>query len=571
MITQELGQQQQFLTYSIKLNKSQQDDDALIRKIKKKMQRHLEGVNIWGIQMGTINNIDLAVIGLYFLVVLIIGVWVGLKTKTGDDLFLGGRTLTWGVIGASLFASNISSTTLIGLTGAAYTTGIANSNYEWLAGLPLIVMAAIFIPIYLRAQITTVPEYLELRYDVRSRKIFSTVTIVTSVLVDMAGGLYAGAVVLQVFFPDLPLSYTAMGLALVAGFYTAFGGLKAVAYTDTLQAIILLVGCSILTYMLFERLDFSWSMLSASVPDDHLSVIRPIDDPTLPWLGTLIGVPLLGFWYWVTNQYVTQRVLAAKNVQHARWGAMLGGFLKILPLFIMVLPGAMAISILPNIENGDMVFPTLIAEVLPVGVVGIVLAGLISAIMSSVDSTLNSASTLVVVDFVKPRRPGISGKEVAKIGRITTLIIMLIAALWAPQIANFGGLWLYLQQMFAIIVPPIAVLFLVGVFYKSATPTAAFYTLILGFAAGILLFLANQNGYANIHFSIGVGLMFLLCTVIFVLISIFGPQDLNKDVSELVFDKSLIAENTGTNIFADYRLHAGLLFASMLWVLFAFW
>jgi SSS family solute:Na+ symporter len=521
--------------------------------------------------MGSIHNIDLYIIAAYFLVVLAIGIWVGLKTKTGEDLFLGGRTLTWGVIGASLFASNISSTTLIGLTGAAYTTGIASSNYEWLAGVPLIVMAAIFIPIYLRAQITTVPEYLELRYDVRSRKIFSSVTIVTSVLVDMAGGLYAGAVVLQVFFPELPLSYTAMGLALVAGFYTAFGGLKAVAYTDTLQAIILLVGCSILTYMLFDRLDFSWSMLNSSVPDKHLSVIRPMDDPTLPWLGTLVGVPLLGFWYWVTNQYVTQRVLAAKNVQHARWGAMLGGFLKILPLFIMVLPGAMAISILPGIENGDMVFPTLIAEVLPVGVVGIVLAGLISAIMSSVDSTLNSASTLVVVDFVKPLKPGISDREVGKIGRISTIVIMLIAAFWAPQIANFGGLWSYLQQMFAIIVPPVAVIFLVGVFYRSATPSAAFWTLISGFVLGVAMFLGRQNGLLDMHFSVGVGLMFVICTAIFILVSMFGPQDLKNDISKLVYDKSLMAEKPNTSILADYRLHAVLLIMSMLWVLYTFW
>jgi SSS family solute:Na+ symporter len=296
-----------------------------------------------------------------------------------------------------------------------------------------------------------------------------------------------------------------------------------------------------------------------------------MDDPTLPWLGTLVGVPLLGFWYWVTNQYVTQRVLAAKNVQHARWGAMLGGFLKILPLFIMVLPGAMAISILPNIENGDMVFPTLIAEVLPVGVVGIVLAGLISAIMSSVDSTLNSASTLVVVDFVKPKKPEISEREVAKIGRISTIMIMFIAAVWAPQIANFGGLWTYLQQMFAIIVPPIAVLFLVGVFYRSATPTAAFWTLILGFSVGIGVFLARQSGLLDMHFSVGVGLMFAVCSAIFVAVSKFGPQDLNKDISELVYDKSLMAEKTGTSLLADYRLHAILLVISMLWVLYAFW
>ena len=516
----------------------------------------------------SISQIDLGIIAGYFVIVLAIGIWVGKQTKTGEDLFLGGRSLTWGIIGCSLFASNISSTTLIGLSGAAYSTGISASNYEWLSGVPLIIMAAIFIPLYLRARITTVPEYLELRYDVRSRKIFSAVTIFISVLVDTAGGLYAGAVVLQVFFPQLELWYTALVLALIAGFYTAFGGLKAVVYTDTLQAIILIVGCSILTYMLFADLDFSWSAVTASVPEGHLSVIRPMDDPTLPWLGTLVGVPLLGFWYWVTNQYVTQRVLAAKSIEHARWGALLGGFMKILPLFIMVLPGAMAISLLPGITNSDMVLPTLISEVLPVGVVGIVMAGLISAIMSTVDSTLNSASTLVVVDFIKPAKPDIAPKTIATYGRITTVIIMLIAAVWAPFIADFGGLWNYLQQMFAIIVPPIATLFLVGVFYKKANGTGAFVTLLAGFALGVGLFLLRQAGVVDIHFSVGVGVMFAVCTVILFVTSQFGAQ---KDVESLVYQPGMMAPAAPCNWYSDYRVYCGLLVLAMGAILIGFW
>lgn len=519
----------------------------------------------------SISQLDMIIIGAYFLVVLAIGIWVGSKTTTGEDLFLGGRSLTWGVIGCSLFASNISSTTLIGLSGAAYSTGISASNYEWLSGLPLIIMAAIFIPIYLNARITTVPEYLELRYDVRSRKIFSLVTIIISVLVDMAGGLYAGAVVLQVFFPNIDLWYTTLTLALVAGFYTAFGGLKAVVYTDALQAVILIVGCSILTYILFERLDFSWSAVVNSVPEGHLSVIKPMDDPTLPWLGTLVGVPLLGFWYWVTNQYVTQRVLAAKNISHARWGALLGGFMKILPLFIMVLPGAMAISLLPNIQNSDMVFPTLVAEILPAGVVGIVLAGLISAIMSSVDSTLNSASTLIVVDFIKPAKPDISPQDVAKYGRTTTIVIMLIAATWAPMIADFGGLWSYLQQMFAIIVPPIAVLFLVGVFYPRGNAQAAFVTLMAGFVLGIVLFLMRQYGLWSLHFSISVGLMFAVCTLIFVAVSKLSDADTQKNIDALVYRPGISAPDTAVPFYLDYRLYCVLLLLSMAWVLVVFW
>jgi len=487
-----------------------------------------------------ISHIDIAIIIGYFIIVLIIGIWVGLKTDTG-------------------------------VTGAAYTSGIAVSNYEWLSGLPLIIMAAVFIPIYLNARITTVPEYLELRYDVRSRKIFSLITIIISVLVDMAGGLYAGAVVLQVFFPNIELWHTTLVLALIAGLYTAFGGLKAVVYTDTLQAIILIVGCSILTYILFRELDFSWDRVVSSVPEGRLSVIRPIDDPMLPWLGTLVGVPLLGFWYWVTNQYVTQRVLAAKDINHARWGAILGGFMKLLPLFIMVLPGAMAVSLLPNISNSDMVFPTLVAEVLPVGVVGIVLAGLISAIMSSVDSTLNSASTLVVIDFIKPKNPDMNDRQIAKIGRITTGIIMVIAAIWAPMIGNFGGLWSYLQQMFAIIVPPIAVIFLVGVFYKQANANAAFVTLISGFVFGIGLFLLRQFGLLDLHFSIGVGLMFVICTAIFLIASQFGNVPDQEQVKHLTYQPGMTDSHHQGSMLKDYRMQCGLLALSMAAILVFFW
>ena len=518
-----------------------------------------------------ISSLDLWIICGYFLIVLTIGVWVGLRTKTGEDLFLGGRSLTWGIIGFSLFASNISSTTLIGLTGTAYSTGIAVSNYEWMSGLPLIVMAAIFIPIYLNARITTVPEYLELRFDRRSRSIFSLITIVISILVDTAGGLYAGAVVLQIFFPNIELWHTTLVLALFAGFYTAFGGLKAVVYTDTLQAIILMFGCGLLTYILFAELNFSWAAVTASVPDGHLSVIKPLDDPTLPWLGTLVGVPLLGFWYWVTNQYVTQRVLAAKSVDHARWGAMLGGFLKLAPLFLMVLPGAMAISVLPGIDNPDKVFPTLITEVLPVGIVGLVLAGLISAIMSSVDSTLNSASTLIVVDFVKPKRPDVTPRQVAWYGRIATVVLMTLAAVWAPMISQFGGLWAYLQQMFSIIVPPIAAIFLLGVFYPRGTANAAFTTLIVGFVLGLGIVGLTQLDLWSLHFSINVGIMFAVSAAVFVGVSAAGEPPGDAKVAGLVFERGMTRTGTPQPWYQDYRFHAGVLVLAMLWVLVVFW
>ena len=520
----------------------------------------------------TISTIDLGVVVAYFGVVLIIGLWVGAKTKTGEDLFLGGRSLTWGFIGLSLFASNISSSTIIGLSGAAYSTGISQSVYEWMTGIPLIIGATIFIPLYLRARITTIPEYLALRYDRRARTYFSLITILFNLLVDVAAPLYAGAITLQLFFPTIGLWPMAMTLALIAGVYTALGGLKAVVYTDALQALILIVGCGVLAFKMFGDLDYSWANVMAAVPDGHLSIVQPIDDPSLPWPGLLLGVQLLGFWYWVTNQYIVQRVLGAKDISHARWGAMLAGFLKVLPLFIMVIPGAMAIRLFPGLPNPDMVFPTALVNVLPVGLIGMVLAGLIAAIMSSVDSTLNSASTLLVIDFIKPAKPDITERQVARYGRIITLVLMVLAALWAPMIANFGGLWAYIQQMFSVAIPPVAVLFLVGVFFKRGNATGAVWCLLVGTLWSIGTFLLAQAGLWTIHYTVNVGITFAVSTVVFIVASYRTPPPDPDAVAQYVFQPDLVAPvRAGLVWYQDYRIHAAVLVAVMLGILITLW
>lgn len=502
---------------------------------------------------GAISVVDLTVIGVYFFVVLAIGFWVARTTETGDDLFLAGRSLTWSVIGFSLFASNISSTTLIGLSGAAYSTGISVSNYEWMAGIVLVFMAAFFIPIYIRARITTVPEFLELRFDGRSRRYFSAITIFMSIVVDTAGGLYAGALVLKVFFPDLVIWQTCIVLAVVAGLYTAFGGLKAVVYTDVIQAIVLLLGSAMLTGIVLSQFGFSWEAATAAVPDGHLSLIRPIDDPALPWLGTLTGVPILGFWYWATNQYITQRVLGAKSLSHAQWGAVLGGALKLIPLFTMVIPGALAISLYPDLQNPDMVFPTMVTDLLPVGVMGLVLAGLIAAIMSSVDSTLNSASTLVVCDFVQHRNPNLTPRQVGVWGRNTTIVLMIIAAVWAPMIQYFGGLFGYLQQAFSIIVPPVAAIFLLGVFWRRGNGHGAIWTLGLGHALGVVVFLLGQAGYVTTHFTINAGAMTAVSGVIFVVASLMRPAPATEKTAETTWRPELSRPEQAFVWYKDYR------------------
>jgi len=519
-----------------------------------------------------ISSIDLVVIGIYFVTVLFIGLLVARKTKTGEDLFLGGRSFGWGLIGLSLFASNISTSTIIGLSGAAYSTGIVQSVYEWMTGIPLIIAALIFIPLYLKSRITTIPEFLELRYDRRSRQFFSVVTIFTSIVVDTAGGLYAGAIVLKAFFPDLVIWQTTLVLALVAGFYTAVGGLKAVVYTDAIQAVVLIIGCSVLSFMMFGQFDYSWSKVVETAPQDFLSIVKPADDDTLPWPGMIMAVPILGFWYWTTNQYIVQRILGAKNIQNARWGVILASFLKIIPLFIMVIPGTMAIGLFPGLENADQVFPTAVMNVLPVGLVGLVLAGLISAIMSSVDSTLNSASTLLVVDFIKTKNRKITDQQTVKYGRIATLILMAVAAFWAPMIANFGGIWSYLQQMFSIIVPPIAVIFLVGVFFKRGNKHGAFWTLILGTLAGVVLFVLGQYGYWPLHFTYNVGIMSLVSALIFIGISLASAAPDPKQIELYTYRKELISmDNAGLPWHKNYLNWIGLLVIAIGALVYVFW
>jgi SSS family solute:Na+ symporter len=511
--------------------------------------------------------VDLTIVGLYFLAVLAVGLWMARKTSTGEDLFLAGRSLGWWAIGFSLFASNISSTTLIGLTGAAYKSGIAVSNYEWMATVVLVFFSLYFIPGYIRSRISTVPEWLERRYDRRSRLYFSGLTIMTNIIVDTAGSLYAGAMVLHLFFPQIDLYTTCIVLALVAGLYTAAGGLAAVVYTDVIQAVVLIAGAVVMSVMIFGRVDYDWAQVQAQTPPEMLSVIRPLGDKELPWLGTLIGVPILGFYFWCTNQFIVQRVLGARSVNHARWGALLGALLKLPVLFIMVLPGTVARLVFPGLEDGDAVFPTMITQLLPVGAKGLVLAGLIAAIMSSIDSTLNSASTLVTLDFIKPRRPDMSPRRVALVGRVTIGVIMIISALWAPQIAHFEGLFNYLQAVLSYIVPPVTVLFILGTFWRRGTPGAGFYTMIVGHLLSVGVFVGQKTGVLpDLHFTIVAGALFFACCLLYALFSLAGPPHAAAEVGP----EGAVADASGPR-WADHRVLSAVLIGLTAALVIGFW
>jgi SSS family solute:Na+ symporter len=509
--------------------------------------------------VNNLETIDFFIVGVYFALVLYIGLRMAKRTHSGDDLFLAGRRLTWIPIGFSLFASNISSTTLVGLTGAAYTWGIAVSNYEWMAAFILVFFAFFFIPYYLNAKITTVPEFLQRRFDRRSRVYFSGLTLFSNIVVDTAGTLFAGAIVLKVFFPDMDMFTACLGLALIAGLYTAAGGLAAVVYTDVLQAAVLLVGACMVSYLSFAEVDFSWANIVAETSPEKLSLMLPLDDPNLPWLGTVVGVPILGFYFWCTNQFIVQRVLGARSIAHARWGVLLAGFLKLPVLYIMVMPGVMAGLFLPQLESGDAVFPTLVSTLLPAGLVGLVMAGLLAAIMSSIDSTLNSASTLVTMDFLRPAERGWSPRHTAWVGRIFILIFMLLAASISPLIDNFSGLFHYLQSALAYLVPPVVVVFILGLFWRRATATGAITTLVGGHAAAAIFFALSLLDLISFHFTIIAGILALLSTIIFLVASLnTQPPDADQ-VLNFTFHHETVERQAELGWWQDYRLYSFLL------------
>lgn len=437
---------------------------------------------------------DVLMVLVYVVFIVGLGLYFARRTETTDDYFLAGRSLTWWLIGFSLFASNVSSTTLVGLSSSAFSSGISVYNYEWMAALVLIVFLVFFLPFYLKTRVYTMPEFLERRFDQRSRYYFSALLIVLNITVDTAGALYAGALVVQIIYPEIQLWQSVAVLGVLAGIYTVAGGLKAVVYTDAVQAVLLLIGACLVALLSFNAIGGTWSAVTAAVPADALSIIRPASDPVLPWPGLVTGVFLLGFYFWGTNQFMVQRTLAAKDLDNGRWGALFAGLLKLPIIFIMVLPGIFGRLLYPAAEypqlaqNSDLIFPTLMFDLLPIGVRGVIITALVAAIMSSVDSTLNSASTLVTMDFIKKLKPNVPNHSLVIAGRIVTFVFMALAILWAPQIVEFPNIWTYLQQMLAYLAPPIVACFFGGVFWKRANRHGAFAALVVGHLAAATIF-----------------------------------------------------------------------------------
>ena len=442
-----------------------------------------------------LESFDWLVLGIYFLALVAVAVWVVLqKNKNTEDYFLAGRNVGWFVIGASIFASNIGSEHVVGLAGTGFESGTPMAHYELHAWIVLL-LGWLFLPFYIRSGAFTMPEFLEKRFDSRSRWFLSVFSLVAYVLTKVSVTIYAGGIVVSELLA-IPFWYGAIGIVIFTGIYTVIGGMKAVIYTETLQTVVLILGSVIITYLGLQEVG-GWSQLRETViavSPDHFNMWRPMSDPDFPWTGLLIGGTIVGIWYWCTDQYIVQRTLAANNIKIGRRGAIFGAYLKLLPILIFLVPGiiAFALSIqnpeVFSIDKADRAFPMLVKTLLPVGLKGLVAGGLMAALMSSLASVFNSCSTIFTIDIYKKLKPEKSEKSLLQIGKIATGFIVLLGIIWIPIMEKIGGgvMYQYLQNVQSYIAPPVTAVFLLGIIWKRVNSSAAITTLLAGFVLLVL-------------------------------------------------------------------------------------
>jgi solute:Na+ symporter, SSS family len=489
-------------------------------------------------------GIDLGLAALYIAIIIGIGIWVGRGKESAEGFLLAERGGRWPIVGFALIAANFSGTHYIGLAGAGYEDGIAVWNYEWMATLILVFFTIFIMPFYLRSKVNTMPQFLEERYDRRSRYIFSAFTIVTAMVIDAAGALYAGAITLQLLFPGVELWMLVWAIALFAGIYVVFGGLEAVMITDTIDGVLLIIAGGVIFTLGYMQLG-SWDAIVQAAPEGGMNLIKPAGDDFLPWPGIFTGVLWLGFYYWTTNHVVVQKVLSAKNIDHGRLGALFAGFMQLPFLVILILPGIMARAIYPNLEDVDQAWPAMAFDLLPIGVRGIVLAALVVALMSTLDSVLNGAAGLLVNDFIKTRKKEIDEKKMLVIARVSVAGFMVIAALWAPLIATFPTIVEYFQSFLGHVTMPVVVVFLIGLFWKRGTRQAAFYTLLIGIPVGFVAFLTGEVfELFDIQFLYSTGIMLVISAGIYLGVTAVTEMHDEKAVKELVWTPDYWREET---------------------------
>ncbi len=548
--------------------------------------------------------LDALIILLYFVLILWIARWASRdKTKTGaaTDYFLAGKDQGWLVVGASLFASNIGSEIILGVSGAGARGDMPMANFEILASLVLILLGWVFVPFYLRTGVYTMPEFLEKRYSRACRTYLSVVSILAYVITKISLIIFAGALVFETM--GIPFWTGAIITVIATGFYTVLGGLRAVIYTDMVQAFILLFGTLAVTWFGLSYLG-GWDGLmltleeAASVPgnppkEQFFNLWRPVSDTDYPWTGMLFGAPILGVWYWCTDQYIVQRTLSAKDISNARKGALFAGYLKLLPVFIFFIPGVIAYALLQqgaidfSLDNADQALPAMITSFLPMGIRGLAIAGLLAALMSSLSSAFNSSSTLLTIDFYKHYRPEASDKSLVRFGQLATVVLVILSLGWIPFMRALmgGGIFHYLQSIQAYISPPIAAVFLLGLYYRWINAKGAIIALWTGFALGLFRlvteFLSKEGiivvdqdsllgmllGINFLHFAL---ILFIFSSIVLILVSKTGKQQDDAQLDQVTFRKARKKEPVrwSTDIVLTFIL---IFLVLVLWTVFSSW
>jgi len=498
--------------------------------------------------------LDWIVLGLFCLVLVGVIVWsMKSKNDTSSDYFLAGRDATWLAIGASIFASNIGSEHLVGLAGAGASSGMAMAHWE-MHGWLILLLGWVFVPFYARSGVFTMPEFLEKRYNKASRSFLSIISLVSYVLTKVAVTVYAGGVVFKDVFGIESIWgidffwFSAIGLVVLTGLYTVLGGMKAVLWTSIIQTPVLLIG-SIAVLVLGLIKIGGWNELMAicnAVPvndfgDSMTELIRSPKDPDYPWTGVILGSAIIGFWYWCTDQYIVQRVLSGRDQKQARRGTIFGAYLKLFPVFIFLIPGMIAFALnqkgLISLGSGDAAFSTLVKVLLPVGFTGLVVGGLLAALMSSLASLFNSSATLFTIDFYQKYKPNAPEKELVRVGRIATVVVVILGILWIPVMKGLGKvLYAYLQDVQSLLAPGIAAVFALGILSKRTTPAAGITGLLTGFILGmtrlgLMVFkgVLNPDGLIYsvfvapnwLHYEIA---LFVLVIVVMIVVSYFTPR-----------------------------------------------
>jgi SSS family solute:Na+ symporter len=524
--------------------------------------------------------LDLIIIVSYLLGILVVGILSVRKMRlTSQGYFLAGRSLRWGMVGAALFASNISTIHLVGLAASGYNEGLVWGNFEWMATFTLILLGLVFAPFYFKSRISTLPEFLERRFSPGSRMVLAFMAIMAALFIHIGMSLYAGAAVFKQFF-GIDVVTSIFIISVVTAIYTVLGGLKAVVVTETIQTAILVLGAVAVTlFAIFALPDqgiHNLSQLKAAVKPEQLSMLQTDNSAGLAWYAVFLGYPILGIWYWCSDQTIVQRVLGAKTQSDAQIGPLFAGLLKILPVFIMVFPGVMAYVLFKDIIGADsnQALPVLINQLIPTGLKGLISAGLLAALMSTIAAALNSSATLVAVDIVKRFKPSISDEKQVRIGRISAVIVMILAMAWSTQGGRYSSIFEAINAIAAHLAPPITTVFLWGIFWRRGTKQAALTTLIIGFSLGALSFLVDlpvigeekiiTDGW-GIPFMMQAWWMFCLCSLIFVLVSVMTPKPDPQSIEGLTWNKPLqvLAQGKITR-FSDPRLLAGFLLIIMI-------